>query len=370
MRLFLLLSLAFAPLLHAQGVPDTTALFPAPLDGDQWGYIDRTGTTVLPAEYDAAYPFADSLARVLRRGRTYYIDREGTRIETPRLESGQDFAQGVAVVVTDHYGKNVRRFLDAAGAFVHGETRYSQALEYRESLAPVRRLEDTIVPVLGPLCEIPFIRRNVCTKTIERPWIYVDQTGEPVIEHPMADSLSLDDLVFEHATVFAEGRAAVAVREAFFRQVRWGFIDTAGTFVIEPQYQAAFPFAEGRARVVRSGLFGYVGAGGNVVVAPRYPDAGNFAGGRARVRTEEGWGYIDREGGEAIPVAFEAAFDFSEGVAAVREQGRWRFIDAEGAQAFAGQFDFARSFRNGLAYVRDGDREGYVDRTGTFIWER
>lgn len=370
MRLVLPLLLAVAPALLAQSIPDTSALFPARLEGDRWGYIDRRGAVAIPAEFEEAYRFGGDRARVLWGGRTHYIDRTGVRIDAPRLERGGDFAGGVAVVTTDDDGRNVRRFLAPDGTFPHGDTRYSQALEYRESLAPVRRLDDIIVPYLGPLCQIGFIRRSVCTKTIERPWVYVDMAGAPIIETPVTDSLSLEDVVFEHATVFAEGLAAVAVKEAIFLNPRWGFIDTTGTFVIEPQYQAAFPFTEERARIVQGGRFGFIRRDGSELLAPTYLSAGAFSEGRARVRSEAGWGYLNLSGILTIPATFEQATDFSEGCAVVRQAGRWRYIDRDGAAAFAGRFDYAQPFRDGLAYVRDGEREGYIDRNGAFVWER
>ena len=46
--------------------------------GHKYGYIDRTGTIVIPVRYDEAYSFsAEGLATVVRNGITFCIDTEG-----------------------------------------------------------------------------------------------------------------------------------------------------------------------------------------------------------------------------------------------------------------------------------------------------
>jgi hypothetical protein len=44
---------------------------------DRFGYIDRTGKTVIPFSFDMAWPFHSSLAQVTIRGKTAYIDFRG-----------------------------------------------------------------------------------------------------------------------------------------------------------------------------------------------------------------------------------------------------------------------------------------------------
>ena len=83
---------------------------------------------------------------------------------------------------------------------------------------------------------------------------------------------------------------------------KWGFIDKQGKMVIDPQFDAVRPFANGLA-VVRigddkTGKWGFIDPQGKFVINPQFDDAGSFSGGLAAVYTgdrETGkWGYISR----------------------------------------------------------------------------
>ena len=43
----------------------------------KWGYIDKSGKTVIPFIYDDAYSFRVNLAYVKKDGKSGYIDRSG-----------------------------------------------------------------------------------------------------------------------------------------------------------------------------------------------------------------------------------------------------------------------------------------------------
>jgi hypothetical protein len=62
---------------------------------------------------------------------------------------------------------------------------------------------------------------------------------------------------------YSEGLAAVKVGD------KWGYIDRAGKYIINPQFNGAFPFAGGLAMVVISrGKFAYINRAGNYVWKP------------------------------------------------------------------------------------------------------
>ena len=50
------------------------------LRNNKWGYIDTTGTEVIPCRYDEAESFSDGTAEVELDGETIKIDRTGTRV--------------------------------------------------------------------------------------------------------------------------------------------------------------------------------------------------------------------------------------------------------------------------------------------------
>lgn len=178
---------------------------------------------------------------------------------------------------------------------------------------------------------------------------------------------------FMRANDFSEGVASVAVgkdcRQATMNEsydwvrnpkvdCRWGFIDKCGKVVIEPQFQFAGSFSEGRA-----------------IIAEGSTCEGDF---NARCK----FGYINRAGTIVILPQFEEANPFHDGFALVKFGGRYGFINQDGQWLVPPSFDYAESFGNGLAFVqifgqpsrgarareiRQGDQHGYLNRNGEFV---
>ena len=71
-------------------------------------------------------------------------------------------------------------------------------------------------------------------------------------------------------------------------------------------------------------------AAGKMRIAPQFDDAWPFSEGLARVKQNGKWGFIDKAGALAIPPSFEEAESFSEGLARVKQNGKWGFIDRAG----------------------------------------
>lgn len=189
----------------------------------------------------------------------------------------------------------------------------------------------------------------------------------------------------------------------------WGYINRSGTLVIQPQFDRAWRFTDGRALIREGPHFGYIDTTGAVVVEPRFSDAWHFSEGLAPVQTDSLWGFINPEGelvvdpqfdlvpgvledhppdgpyrranvngrygfrnadGDlVIDPQFDQAWHFSEGRARVKQDGRWGFIDQSGAVVIPPRFEQAWDFRDGLARVTlDNGTVGYVDRDGTLVW--
>lgn len=155
---------------------------------------------------------------------------------------------------------------------------------------------------------------------------------------------------------------------------KWGYIDSAGVVRIQPQFDSAFPFSEGLARValVDNGATkqGYIDTSGAIVIRPRFGYAEDFSDGMAVVgeAAHEGkprvCGYISTSGNLAIPMQHAYAVRFREGLAVVRtEDGSSLFVDKTGATAL-GPYDFAMSFSEGLAYVKKGGTQGFITKKG------
>ncbi len=198
---------------------------------------------------------------------------------------------------------------------------------------------------------------------------------------------------------------------------KWGFIDRYGQIAIGPQYECAWDFTEGLARVQVKGLRGFIDRTGKMVVEPKYYLAWPFSEGLAAVMIPKGkfdqtvnagvWAYVDRAGNIAIPPSGPAKWagdfhegkalykthgsgyqlnvylnkqgrswgfyrgpqDFHEGRAAVMIGRQWGYFNHEMKYAIQGKFDAARDFSEGVAPVKLGDKWGYIDKAGNFVIE-
>lgn len=154
----------------------------------------------------------------------------------------------------------------------------------------------------------------------------------------------------------------------------WGFVDTTGEFVIEPQYEGALLFSEGLAGVKAFDAWGFVDRQGKLAIKHNFAAIKPFTEGLAAVKAKNGlWGYIDKTGAWAIQPQFHQAQPFADGLAAagvkkMSPKTRWGFIDKTGKFVVPAQFDFLDTFfSEGLCMaVPDAASQSYVfiDRKG------
>lgn len=194
-------------------------------------------------------------------------------------------------------------------------------------------------------------------------WGYIDRTGQVVIEP-----------TFERAWAFVDGRALV--RESG----RFGFVDSSGQVVVEPTYRDAWHFSNGLAPVQQDSLWGFIDRSGNLVVDPTFrlaPDVveesrRSIAGGDGDLqRTAQNgrFGYRNASGDTVIAPRFDQAWYFRDGRARVKVDSLWGYIDRSGSMAIEPAFPRAWDFRNGLARViRPSGERAYIDTTGATVW--
>jgi hypothetical protein len=249
-----------------------------------YGFIDKTGTMVIPAEWDVAGGFAEGLAAVMRGPAAGFINTKGKLVIPLKFDAVGPFSEGLAQASVDGkcgYVGTVGIWtigpeyacLPIKGVLANGMT-YVLGGRFKSGLAPVYLEGD---PERGGTCH------------------YIDRTGAKAFAQ-----------VFQRGGEFSEGLAPVCVGD------KWGFIDTSGTMVIEPQFDSPAGyrspdfylrtengFHEGLAAVALDHKVGYIDKTGAFVVAPQYTYGGRFLGGFAYVATEAAkvpYGLIDTTG--------------------------------------------------------------------------
>ena len=184
---------------------------------------------------------------------------------------------------------------------------------------------------------------------------------------------------------------------------KWGYVNGGGQLVINPQFDEAGGFQEGRAPICfstscippgytleqKSSLttfpdnsrWGFIDTSGKMVVTPQYGEVHGFSEGLAGVCSKpSSCGYIDGDGKVAIPMQFGDARSFSEGLAAVcvgkckhKNDGKFGFIDHSGHFVVNPQYDDVEDFKSGVAKVTlgkgDDEKAGYIDKTGKTVWQ-
>ena len=141
-------------------------------------------------------------------------------------------------------------------------------------------------------------------------------------------------------------------------KVDWcrGYIDSAGEFVIEPQYQSASDFHGGVAAVELDGQKIFINRSGESVPEPANFDAHDTPDSPRELNPvviDGKYGYADEAGEVVIAPKFWDAGQFSEGLARVKQtaSGKWGYINIKGDYAFKAKFKQAGDFHEGLARV-------------------
>lgn len=298
-----------------------------------WGFIDRTGSLVIPPRFGSVSGFSEGLAAVLLDDKWGFINKTGTLVIESQFDWAGPFSEGVAVVQRSSKPKRpVARSASPITVKVEvwdlADTKDAdrQANNDAEFL-----LIDTAGKILANLdqknlevnIDDPrFSEGLLCVYVAEKKASgYIDKSFEFVIEPKFAQAES-----------FSEGLAKVAVIEN--DEEKLAFIDKKGNFVIPPKFNTDFDFqrnssgfAEGLAAVseglnpslMNEETFVYIDKAGEIVLATEFFYAGQFHDGLATVFNSETsrWGFIDKSGKVAIPVKYESANDFSDGLALV-----------------------------------------------------
>jgi hypothetical protein len=342
----------------------------------KYGFLNPDGTILLRAEYDYASLMHDGVAVIAnqalkpgyeesmyyspsgrysyRAGSYFLIDRQGTKLHQEPYDLIREPKEGRAAYNKGGVWKQKRRysssssmtggkwgFLDNTGKEVVAPV-YDYVYDYVDGKAKVKQGEKTF-------------------------WIDKDgkETSPPENKEPKGFKI-------------------------FCEPGFYGYIDTKGSWFIEPQYITAEDFSEGLAAVMTLKASDmqcdaepadgdYVdyewepeGPSLNLLGLGRQRRYGNddvfvLGGGGELDSTERPsrrlFGYIDTTGNMVIPAKYETAFPFIEGRAYVCFRGKWGVIDRKGNWVFMPVLDWPAELSYDDAYY-GGYYSSYSERPG------
>lgn len=276
------------------------------------------------------------------------IDTEGKNVIDESFFDITDFnSNGVAFYIhkwtiaglTDEMG-----FIDGEGNSVYEEA--------TKTIKDLKIDSAKIIPYLGDEVLIADDGTNVDIIDLDTGDFYIVENA----------TMSFDDYSFEN------GFFALIDKETD----KVGYVNKYGEWVIKPEFgDLSRQFHEGLASVQIDGLFGFIDTNGNIVVEPQYSDAYSFSEGYAVIDRDGLWGYIDKTGKVVVEPIYRRADNFHEGLACVvdNESNRSGFIDTDGNVVIDFQYKEAGSFHEGLAYVKDEESKlyGYIDTKGNLV---
>ncbi len=327
--------------------------------GDKIGVVNKNGDIVLqPTVYDGGMCiagkgggsfipllFIEGMALV-RKGGYYdennnlvkpwkygYIDKNGKEIIPCTFDGAESFSEGYAVVYKDGKGG----VIDKSGKQVV-PYKYDMISDFSEGLAKIW--------------------------TDDRLIGYINTKGKEVVPIKYLGRWSTD---------FSEGFAAVGVDSG--DSLKCGYIDKTGKVVIEPVYDLAGMFHDGRACVMKDGMYGYIDTKGHEVIPLIYDFAGGdmigkeFNDGVAVVYKDKHYQIIDKHGKAITEPKFTSFVDTptSEGLFYLSVNGSEAgLIDKQGKEIVPLKYHYGdiRRCKEGFIGIKKNDKWGFVDKTG------
>jgi hypothetical protein len=165
--------------------------------GEKWGYIDKNDKVAIPFEYDWTYPFKNGFAIVKRNNKKSFIDKNGNTLKT------------IKCIIVD----------TVQGGF-------------KDGLAVVK---------------------------IGKQYGFINTEGQLAIQE-----------LFDEAWGFHEGLCSIK------KGNKYGYINIQGEYVIPPKFEQARPHSGGIATFNENGKWGLIGLAGDIIKEPCFDYIDHF----------------------------------------------------------------------------------------------
>lgn len=340
--------------------------------GEQWGFIDKEGNVIIDPILNAPSKFNAGLLPVNDNGLYGYLDTNGDWAIEPQFMYAMPFSEGVATIamldenqggpiysLINHTGRTITTFRDGSGRgwpFKNGAAIVGWT---NQKYAVVNKTGDMVFETQFDLYQgdettYQFIFDGLIGVCTDGKWGFIDSAGEWIIKAQ-----------YEGVDRFRDRLCSVKI------DGKWGVIDTTGKVVVEPKYDWYVRFNDGLAAVDIDGKYGYIDKEGKVVIQPKYGSAWDFVDGVAWVSTEKGTGLIDTTGNWVLKPTFQSVGQFHEGLAAVRiSDTNWGYVDKTGKIVIEGYRWTTNFYQDGYAVVMlQNGKFTVIDKTGAQLFD-
>ncbi|WP_010243904.1 WG repeat-containing protein [Acetivibrio cellulolyticus] len=372
--------------------------------GERWGLIDKTGKVVLDLAYDSIEVSTEHFYKLKLKTNWGFYNVYSHKVITPIYSLVMDFCEGMAAVYSSSSNKG---YINRSGNEIipifytsRSLSNFSEGVVYLEvekehyytytklivdqqnktlidfdklGLVPLSdEFHDGLFPVLIP--DKDKVNGQVG---------FINKSGNIVkkVDYFTTINGHLD---------YKNGFAEIENTNPSDYTTLYGFIDTTGR-VLEPKYDEVRSFSDGMAMVmidadktdysVSSNKWGFIDSSGKGVIEPQYAEVSDFVNGFASYRkfTSGLWGqtaegFIDKTGKEILPPTYASIESFSkDGFAVVLLRpdiitNEYGLIDKTGKIIVEPKYDEMQYYENGLARAKLDEKYIYFDTTGKVIW--
>lgn len=302
-----------------------------------WTYADLSGKPVVEGQKRwKIYPFDPSGVALINNRGFQIIDADGNQIKT----NPESF-------------KTPTGFLGTGTTFSEGYLR----IDLNRKWGMMNNKGEMVIEAIYD--KISSVNNGYAIASKDGEYFTLSPGGEVnKVEHPGIRN-------FSH---FQEGLAPIQTEEN-----GWGYINTAGKVVIEPQFASVGYFSDGLAWAkTHDKTVGFINKTGSWAIDPIFQAAKEMdpESNLALVRVNDKWQYCNPSGDLMAYDQYERLYSFSEGLAVAKVEGdKVGYIAPDGSWAIEPKYTAGHAFVNGMARVQQDEKWGIINRSGEWIIE-
>lgn len=224
-----------------------------------YGFMDATGTRVIPPTYETADDFVNGVAIVSKDNKYGLIDTNGTILVAPEFE----FLYSL--------GDDLYKVKDAGG---------NTGVIDRHGQVVIERAYDDVF----------HLQKNYLM--VEKDYLSGCFNLSGKLLYPAISPLQL---------FFIEGKSIV------YNETTCGMIDSTGAYIVKAEYDSIGYFYNGYTTMTKNGVYGAIDSTGKVIIEAKYTTLQPFMNGFAVFRHKGKFGYVNLQGEEIIPAQFDDA---------------------------------------------------------------
>ncbi len=289
------------------------------------GYIDKSGEILIPFEYGKASAFIDGMAAVSKNGKTGYIDKQNNLLVPYKYDNMSSLSEGMINVELD--GK--WGFIDAEGNTLI-DFIFDSASPFFEGIA--------YVGINGGYGYIRYSGDFVIEPFLEFTDDSYYEVGGLSSSQDYIVSTDMESGSYDQDYLSLDSQRIRDYLILYKKNDKIGFLDVFGKIIIEPEYESATSFINGKALVKKNSNYSFIDIENNTIFSfssafrmeayngnvttyfnsnsmksgfvndlytaicdSKYDKIYPFYNGYARVGINERYGLIDSTGKEIIP---------------------------------------------------------------------